>query len=112
MKYDFRCHHCQRETTVAVPIADYNYGEHAPLCHGRMKQLYTNLGLAESSRNKGLFPYTDNNLGPVPIQVQSQQHRRQLMKSQGLHDRSLTQGGKDRYRDSKRKHFSLGRGDK
>jgi predicted nucleic acid-binding Zn ribbon protein len=108
MKYDFKCHVCEEETTVAVPIAEYNYGEHAPLCHGRMKQIFNNLGLAETHDNRG-FPYRDENLGDKPIEVQSQTHRRSLLKERGLHDREPSQNARDRAREGKRKTFYMGR---
>jgi len=112
MLYEFKCLQCAETQNLSVPITEYRHDTHAPSCsaHGKMNQIFNNLGLSEAHRNKGVFPYTDENLGANPIVVESQQHRRRLMKEQGLHDRSLTPGGEERRRDSKRKHFSMGKG--
>ena len=112
MLYEFKCLQCTETDKLSVPITEYTYETHAPSCsaHGKMNQIFNNLGLAETHRNKGVFPYTDSNMGATPIQVESQHHRRRLMKERGLHDRTVSQGARDRIRDSKRKHFSMGKG--
>jgi predicted nucleic acid-binding Zn ribbon protein len=108
VNYDFKCPVCAKKASLSVPIADYSYGLHAPLCHGRMKQVFNNLGLSDAHDNRG-FPYIDENLGDKPVRVESQTHRRQLLKERGLHDREASQGAKDRARTAKRKSFYMGR---
>ena len=63
-------------------------------------------GLADSNRNKGLFPMQDENLtGSPDILVESQQHRRRLMREQKLYEREASQAVRERLRDAKRRFY-------
>jgi len=110
MRYEFKCLQCTETETLSVPITEYRHASHAPSCsaHGKMNQIFNNLGLAETHDNRG-FPYLDENLGHDPVVVESQQHRRFLMKERGLHDREASVGAKDRIREATRKTFYMGR---
>lgn len=76
-------------------------------CKTTMRRDYhaEHAGLAEWSRNKGIFPYVDENLGPDPVVVDSQQHRRRIMKERGLYDRTNSDEARYRVRDKSRRFY-------
>lgn len=110
MLYEFKCLQCTEKTVISAPITEYRHETHAPSCstHGKMNQVFNNLGISDAHDNRG-FPYIDENLGDKPVRVESQTHRRQLMKERGLHDREASQGAKDRALTMRRKSFYMGR---
>lgn len=59
-------------------------------------------GLADSSRNKGIFPYVDDAMGHDPVVVESQQHRRALMKERGLYDKGQSDRSRAILKDRRR----------
>ena len=110
MRYEFKCLQCTETEELSVPITEYTLDSHGPSCsaHGKMNQVFNNLGLSDAHDNRG-FPYLDSNMGDRPVHVESQTHRRSLMKERGLHDREPSQGTRDRVREGKRTTFYMGR---
>lgn len=109
MVYEFRCQLCGHGLEISVPITEYEYSKHAPRCaHGSWNQVFNNLGLAETHRSKGIYPYTDTNMGNDPVVVDSAQHRRRLLKERGLHDRTPSYEAKARAKAMTTRHFSMG----
>lgn len=114
MRYHFVCRtkHCNFTCEISMPMADMNGPDQYPDCengHGKMGKIYSREVLSEAHRNKGLFPQIDENMGHEPVYVESQQHRRRLMKERGLHDREPTDGARSRARSARRKTFYMGR---
>ena len=105
MIYDWTCTCGYTCFTVMSVTKIIGHKQRCDDCGGTMRRDYAREGvaLAESSRNKGVFPYTDQNLGHEPVQVESQQHRRRLMKERGLVDNDLTSDMRHRLKDSARK---------
>jgi len=126
MIYDFRCNNPEcpdrRETpdkvvtwecTLRMPASEMHGEEQYPTCTAcgkRAGRIYSEQGIAEWSREKGIFPYIDENLGHEPVEVRSQRHRRQLMREQNLHDRGPTENSRIKAREARRKTFHMGSG--
>lgn len=108
--YDWRCKCGTTCETVHSMLQVGNPDNHPKCgqCNEVMRRDYRAeaCGLADTSRNKGLFPMVDENLtGVEGGVVDSQQHRRRLMKEQGLYERDPTQKTRERLRDSKRRFY-------
>jgi hypothetical protein len=61
--------------------------------------------LSEESRDKGRFPHVYENLGPEPVEVQSNAHLRQIMKEKGLVRHEPDADARARYRDRTRRFY-------
>jgi len=111
MLYSFKCLQCAEEKELSVPIKEYTHDTHAPSCsaHGKMHQVFNNLGLADAYKQKGRYPYTDTNIGHEPVVVESPQHRQRLLKANGIHDREFSYEAKARAKAAVTKHFSMGK---
>jgi len=85
-----------------LAVVDQNNHPKCHQCGATMKRNYRaeHAGLAESSRSKGIFPMVDENLtGSPDVMVQDQQHRRRLMREQGLIEQDPSPGARERRRE-------------
>ncbi len=62
--------------------------------------------------NKGIFPRVIHNLGETPVMVESQEHRRRLMKERGLVEYEADADSRAWAADAKRNIVVGGRGTK
>jgi putative FmdB family regulatory protein len=80
--YDFKCQKCDQVSEYYAKISETERACEEPGCHGEMKRLITtNVSVAGD-----IQPYLDPHIGSKPVYIKSKQHRREVMRKEGVYE--------------------------
>lgn len=77
--YDYECEKCKKIFDDYKPVDEREYST-CPDCKGRAKKIFT-----LSNFNFSIFhDYVDYHIGSEPVHIKSKEHKKQILKENGL----------------------------